>query len=140
MKNLKATCHDILNRFPQSIGCTFIKNFSFGVELELQGIALQRCSIGILFVFLKAKIDIVFFAQIKHPRIGIGILWVCKSLQYPTLHWICTETYSTKKKCLRGFCIWRQFLWVLLGLMGNNASVYVLIRVVPSIWSMGGPL
>jgi hypothetical protein len=50
---LKNICHQknelslLGTGIPGSIGCKIIKNFSIGVELELQGIALQRCKIGI---------------------------------------------------------------------------------------------
>ena len=39
------------------ISCIIIKNFSIGLELELQGIAMQRCRIciGIVFVFFKRQ-------------------------------------------------------------------------------------
>ena len=46
MKNLKTTCHHENKSsypgtgIPESIGCNNIENFSIGIELELQGIAL----------------------------------------------------------------------------------------------------
>ena len=54
--NLTSTCQH-LNKCPESVGCNVIENISIGVELELQGIALQRCriAIGILLVFFQRK-------------------------------------------------------------------------------------
>ena len=45
------------------VGCNVIKNVSIVLEFELQGIAMQRCriGIGILLVFLKMQELVLVF-------------------------------------------------------------------------------
>ena len=44
---------------PGGIFCNVIKNISIGVELELQGIAIQRCRIGNGILLIRDRSNIV---------------------------------------------------------------------------------
>ena len=66
MMNLTSTCQH-LTKYPESVGCNVIENISIGVELELQGIALQRCriAIGILLVFFSKERIVILILLLK---------------------------------------------------------------------------